>query len=247
MTDAKLTLKINKPLKIGYQGTPGSNAETATKAIVKRLKLQNVELVPLTTSQNVCDHLVEGSIDFGVMARQNSISGMISETLKAVPSKDLHRVTFQVVPINHCLFKLPDVPMNTLTTIASHEEALCQTKNIRARMFPQLNELQTEDTALSAKQLAEHILPETTAVLCSKQAGLQHNLDLVCEHVADKINNNTLFDLTYYNKDKEKLLKHHTEEYQDFVQAVQEQLEEDMKQHKRIGATDPTDPKWWLV
>lgn len=210
MTDVKLTLKINKPLKIGYQGTPGSNAETATKAIVKRLKLQQVELVPLTTSQNVCDHLVEGSIDFGVMARQNSISGMVSETLKAVPSKNLHRVTFQVVPINHCLFKLPDVPMNTLTTIASHEEALCQTKNIRARMFPQLNELKTEDTALSAKQLAEHILPETTAVLCSKQAGLQHNLDLVCEHVADKINNNTLFDLTCFDKNKQDLLLEHT-------------------------------------
>lgn len=210
MTDVKLTLKINKPLKIGYQGTPGSNAETATKAIVKRLKLQNVELVPLTTSQNVCDHLVEGSIDFGVMARQNSISGMVSETLKAVPSKDLHRVTFQVVPINHCLFKLPDVPMSALTTIASHEEALCQTKNIRTRMFPQLNELKTEDTALSAKQLAERILPSTTAVLCSKQAGLQHNLDLICEHVADKINNNTLFDLTCFDKDKQDLLLKHT-------------------------------------
>ena len=210
MTDVKLTLKIKKPLKIGYQGTPGSNAETATKAIVKRLNLLNVELVPLTTSQNVCDHLVKGSIDFGVMARQNSISGMVSETLKAVPSKDLHRVTFQVVPINHCLFKLPNVPMSSLTTIASHEEALCQTKNIRARMFPQLNELKTEDTALSAKQLAEHILPETTAVLCSKQACLQHNLDLVCEHVADKINNNTLFALTYYYEDKQDLLLEHT-------------------------------------
>ena len=210
MTDVKLTVKIKKPLKIGYQGTPGSNAETATKAIVKRLNLLNVELVPLTTSQNVCDHLVKGSIDFGVMARQNSISGMVSETLKAVPSKDLHRVTFQVVPINHCLFKLPNVPMSSLTTIASHEEALCQTKNIRARMFPQLNELKTEDTALSAKQLAEHILPETTAVLCSKQAGLQHKLDLVCEHVADKINNNTLFDLTCYYEDKQNLLLEHT-------------------------------------
>lgn len=209
-TDVKLTLKIKKPLKIGYQGTPGSNAETATKAIVKRLKLQNVELVPLTTSQNVCDHLIAGSIDFGVMARQNSISGMVSETLKALPDKKLHRVTFQVVPINHCLFKLPDVPMSSLTTIASHEEALCQTKNIRARMFPQLNELKTEDTALSAKQLTEHILPETTAVLCSKQAGLQHKLDLVCEHVADKINNNTLFDLTCYYEDKQNLLLEHT-------------------------------------
>lgn len=210
MTSVKSRLKINKPLRIGYQGTPGSNAETATKAIVKRLKLQNVELVPLTTSQNVCDHLVKGSIDFGVMARQNNISGMVSETLKAIPSKDLHRVTFQVVPINHCLFKLPDVPMSALTTIASHEEALCQTKNIRARMFPQLNELKTEDTASSAKQLAEHILPETTAVLCSKQAGLQHNLDLICEHVADKINNNTLFDLTCYYEDKQNLLLEHT-------------------------------------
>lgn len=136
MTDVKLTLKIKKPLKIGYQGTPGSNAETATKAIVKRLNLLNVELVPLTTSQNVCDHLVKGSIDFGVMARQNSISGMVSETLKAVPSKDLHRVTFQVVPINHCLFKLPNVPMSSLTTIASHEEALCQTKKYKSSYVP---------------------------------------------------------------------------------------------------------------
>lgn len=232
-----------KPLKIGYQGIPGSNAETATKMMIDRLNLINVELVPLTTSQNVCDALVAGTIDFGVMARKNSISGYVAETLQALPHKELRKVMYQVVPINHCLFKRPFTFMNHITTIASHEQALLQTKEIRARMFPHLKELKTEDTALSAKQLAQGDLPETTAVLCSKQAGLKYGLDLVCEQMADKPNNNTLFDLTYYYDDKEELLKHHTKEFQDFAQAIQEQLDKDSEARKRIGATGPDDPK----
>ena len=157
---------------------------------------------------------------------------------------------YQIVPINHCLFKRSYVPMNTITTIASHEQALLQTCQIRARMFPHLKELKTEDTALSAKQLAQSELPATTAVLCSKQAGLKYGLDLVCEQMADKPNNNTLFDLTYYYDDREKLLNQHmqqSQQFQNFVQAVQEQLDKDVEARKRIGATGPDDPKWWLV
>lgn len=142
------------------------------------------------------------------MARKNSISGYVAETLQALPHKELHKVIYQVVPINHCLFKRLYVPMNTITTVASHEQALLQTQQIRARMFPHLKEIKTEDTALSAKQLAQGKLPETTAVLCSKQAGLKYGLDLICEQMADKPNNNTLFDLTYYYDDKEKLLQY---------------------------------------
>ena len=38
-----------------------------------------------------------------------------------------------------------------------------------------------------------------------------------------------------------------SQQFQNFVQAVQEQLDKDVEARKRIGATGPDNPKWWLV
>ena len=207
----------NQPIRIGYQGIKGSNSETATNQIVQQLGLGTVELIPLVSSKAVVQALREDTVDFGVMAVRNSIAGDVKET-KDVLQLFLYNIADTVtVPINHCLFKHPDVSVSETTTIASHPQALLQTSDVRKQLFPTLDEQETADTALAAQQLADGTLSKSTMVLCSKQAGTQHGLDLVCEHVADSMvdsetgvsTNETEFVMVYLNKDKEKLLQSH--------------------------------------
>lgn len=200
-------------IRIGYQGIEGSNSETATNQIMKQLKLNTVELVPLVSSKAVVQALQEDTIDFGVVAVRNSIAGDVKETKDALESILYHIANTVTIPINHCLFKHPDISTSEATTIASHPQALLQTNKIRKHLFPTLNEQETEDTALSAQQLANGTLPKSTIVLCSKQAGTQYGLDLVCEHLDNSmvdnkiLTNKTEFVMVYLDKNKENLLQ----------------------------------------
>lgn len=175
----------NTPNRIGYQGIPGSNAETASKQFVQRFALEPATLVPLVTSKDVVHALREGSIDYGVMAVYNKIAGDVAETKDALQTIDYDIYGALAIPIRHCLFKHPDVQVEDVTTVASHPQALLQTQNVRKQLYPTLSEVETPDMALAAKQLATSELPRTTMVLCSKQAGLQYGLTLVYEDLKD--------------------------------------------------------------
>ena len=172
-------------LHIGYQGIPGSNSETASKQFVQRFALEPSTLVPLVTSKDVVYALREGTIDYGVMAVYNKIAGDVAETRDALQTIDYDMGGALAIPIRHCLFKHPDTPLEGVTTIASHPQALLQTQKVRKQLYPTLSEVTTPDTALAAKQLATGELPRTTMVLCSKQAGLQHGLQFVREDMKD--------------------------------------------------------------
>lgn len=175
----------NKLNRIGYQGIPGSNAEAASKQFVQRFAMEPATLVPLVTSNNVVQALREGSIDYGVMAVRNEIAGDVAETTDALQTIDYDIYGALAIPIRHCLFKHPDTPLEGVTTVASHPQALLQTQKIRKQRYPSLSEMATPDTALAAKQLATGELPRTTMVLCSKHAGLQYGLELVHEDLKD--------------------------------------------------------------
>lgn len=175
----------NTPICIGYQGIQGSNSEAASKLFVQRFAMEPATLVPLVTSNNVVQALREGSIDYGVMAVRNKIAGDVAETTGALQTIDYDIYGALAIPIRHCLFKHPDVQVEGVTTIASHPQALLQTQKVRKQLYPTLSEAETPDTALAAKQLATGELPRTTMVLCSKQAGLQHGLELVHEDLKD--------------------------------------------------------------
>lgn len=175
----------NRLNRIGYQGIQGSNSEAASKQFVQRFALEPATLVPLVTSKDVVHALREGSIDYGAMAVYNKIAGDVVETKDALQTIDYDMVGALAIPIRHCLFKHPDTPLEDVTTIASHPQALLQTQNVRKQLYPTLTETETPDTALAAKQLSTGELPRTTMVLCSKQAGLQHGLHLVCEELKD--------------------------------------------------------------
>ena len=176
---------MTRPNRIGYQGIPRSNAETASKQFVQRFALEPATLVPLVTSKDVVHALREGSIDYGVMAVYNKIAGDVVETRDALQTIDYGMVGALAIPIRHCLFKHPDVSIEDVTTIASPPQALLQTQKIRKQLYPTLSEAETPDTALAAKQLATGELPRTTMVVCSKQAGLRYGLTLVYEDLKD--------------------------------------------------------------
>lgn len=180
-------------MKIGYQGIEGSNSEEVAHLYGKELRNEIVEYIPLIDSIHVVNSLINKEIDIGVMATYNYIAGIVEETETALKNTNLNEIKEIEVPIHHCLFKKKEVNLNDIKIIASHIQALSQTRNNVRRLLSNTIEQEVEDTGLAAKKLANGELEKDTAVICRKNAGQMYNLDLVFENIEDDKNNFTRF------------------------------------------------------
>lgn len=189
-------------VKIGFQGDVGSNAEEATGRFIDEFKLENADQIPLITSKNVVSALIEQKIDYGVMATRNSIAGEVTETKEAL-NNDIEMLEETQIPIHHCVFtKSKDV--SKITSIASHIQALRQTRNTRKKIMPKAQEVECIDTALAAKMLCNGEYPSNYAVICRKNAGERYGLNLFAENIEDDKSNKTTFGLFMLKKQKSK-------------------------------------------
>lgn len=181
------------PMRIGYMGIPLSNSEEAATLFAERNGWTDCELVPLMDSAGVVEALVAKKIDYGVVASHNITAGPVEETEKALKKhNNIETVQTETVPIHHCVF----VKNNTcITAIASHIQALLQTRENLSRLYPGAEMIEVEDTAYAAKELSENILPDNVAVICRKNAGIAFGLILAHENIEDRKDNMTSFSL----------------------------------------------------
>lgn len=178
-------------IKIGYQGAMYSNSFFIAKRFVLENELKDYEFIPLINSKNVYEALIKEKIDYGVMAICNTLGGEVIETKDVLEKKELVVIDLYNRKINHCLFKKSK--NDEITSIASHIQALNQSKNIRKEKYPDLGEIVTNDTALAAEQLKEGILDAKIGVLCTMEAGINNGLYLISETFQDNLENITTF------------------------------------------------------
>lgn len=183
-------------IKIGYQGLENSNNNRAAERLAKRFlnEGKQVELIPLVTSPNVAKAMREGSVDFGVMAYSGTDGWLVPETQEAMKAGDVKEIDRICMEVHHFLFKKnAEVPFENLKKVASHPAALLVCHNHIHDVFSEIEEVEVEDTALSAKQLSEGILPEDTAIICSEKAGTQYGLCLIKDNMQDRNPNGVNF------------------------------------------------------
>ena len=82
---------------------------------------------------------------------------------------------------------------SSIQYVASHIQALQQTKGTRKKILKNIPEIECLDTALAAKKLSKGEYPENYAVICRENAGLFFNLTLVAKNIEDDPFNKTTF------------------------------------------------------
>ncbi len=178
-------------MKIAYQGIPGSNSEAASVVFAQNQGFFAPEFIPAVHSRGVIDMLRSGQADYGVMATRNLMAGTVGESDNALSELSHRVIDAQWLSVHHCLFtKSAD---SRFDTVASHIQALGQCRNKLRNRYPACRLQEVEDTALAARMLADGILPETTAVLCRRNAGEMFGLHLLEENMEDDSRNMTEF------------------------------------------------------
>ena len=171
-------------LKIGCQGVSGSNQEEACRNIFgdKPIRFFN-------TFADVFDAVDSGEIDCGVLPIQNSTAGSVSETYDLMRKYSFFISARTQVEIHHCLAAKNEIPLESITTVYSHVQALSQCSE-----FLRNNNLRKENyvnTAAAAKLCASS--DEPIASICSEKCAEQYGLKILKKNIADVIPNYTRF------------------------------------------------------
>jgi prephenate dehydratase len=174
--------------RISIQGYEGSFHQVAAEEWFG----QNVEVIPCATFREVI-RVASSSAESegGVMAIENSIAGSILPNYNLLQQSNLRVVGEIYLQIGQNLLVNPGVKLEDIREVHSHPMALLQCIDYLERQ-PGWKLVETEDTALSAKHLAQrHNLH--AAAIASRRAAALFGLDILAPDIQTMRNNYTRF------------------------------------------------------
>jgi len=174
--------------KVAIQGIAGSYHDIAARQYFEN---EDIEIIACTTFKDVVKSIQADSSVIGLMAIENTIAGSLLQNHELIRESDLVVVGEQKIRITHSFASLPDDFLETITEVNSHPIALMQCADY-LKTLPKVKVVEEEDTALSAKNIAENSL-KGHAAICSKYAAELYGLKVLDEGIETNKRNFTRF------------------------------------------------------
>jgi prephenate dehydratase len=179
--------KQNGP-RVVIQGVPGAFHAVAARQFFGL----NTTLVPAATFEELVQlACLPTHADAAVMAIENSIAGSILPNYSLLQRSQLRIVGEVLLPIRQNLLALPGVTLQDLASVHSHPMALAQCK-LFLKQFPTLQLVESEDTAMSAAEIAKNGLRNRAAIASTLAAEL-YGLAILVPGIEDDPVNFTRF------------------------------------------------------
>ena len=172
--------------RIGCQGAPGANSETAARMI-----FGDKQPIFYKTFEDVFAAVQSGELDYGVLPVHNSTAGSVNSTYDLMAKYSVYTVSEVCVEINHCLAAKDDIPESEITTVYSHPQAIAQCCDyLTARG---LKTAEYGNTATAAAMVAESSSDERIAAICSVDCAEKLGLHIIARDITDCALNRTRF------------------------------------------------------
>jgi prephenate dehydratase len=172
-------------IQVGYQGEQGAYSEEGARNL-----FPDAELKPYSSIRKVFEAVEVGRMDLGLVPMDNSQAGSINDTYDLFLKHGLHLVGETLVRVDHCLLALPGTPVDDLTEVISHPQAIAQSEEFLHALGVSIRP--EYDTAGSAKRIAEDKL-EHTAAIASRRAADIYGLEVLAEKIQTYPDNYTRF------------------------------------------------------
>jgi len=176
---------------VAIQGIKGAYHETAARRYFEENYKEEIEIFPCKQFRDVVSAVRRESNLIGIMAIENTIAGSLLQNYELIRESDLVVIGEQKLHISHCLSVLPEDTLETVYEVNSHPIALMQCADF-LNALPGIKIVEGEDTALSAKIIAESKLQGHAAV-CSRDAAEMYGLKILAESIETNKRNFTRF------------------------------------------------------
>ncbi len=174
--------------RIAIQGIEGSFHDIAAHHFFKN---EQVQLICCSTFEQVYKAVAEDPTVIAMAAIENTIAGSLLHNYELLRDSGTTVVGEYKLHITHSICCLPEDDWDTITEVHSHPVALMQTRHY-LEQHPELRVVEAEDTAGSARMIAEGHHKGWTAI-CHADAARLYGLKVLEEGIEDNKHNFTRF------------------------------------------------------
>lgn len=180
------TMAINK---IIIQGFPGAFHEEAAR---KYFGEKVLTIIPAKTFRELAEKLEKGDVDTkAIMAIENSIAGSLLQNYRILREYGFVICGEVYLRIKHNLMALPGQSIHDLTEVRSHPMAINQCLNY-FRNYPEITLVESDDTALSAKEISASSLKGIGGIASARAAEI-YGLEILASGIETSPHNYTRF------------------------------------------------------
>jgi prephenate dehydratase len=185
-------LKQNYKMKtVAIQGIKGAYHEIAAREYFNAKGEPEIDILPCNHFKDVILAVKKEPDIIGILAIENTIAGSLLQNHELIRESGLVVVGEQKIRISHSFAALPGETSDTIVEVNSHPIALMQCGDYLDTLS-QIKIVEKEDTALSARLIAENKL-KGHAAICSKYAAELYGLTILAEAIETNKRNFTRF------------------------------------------------------
>jgi prephenate dehydratase len=175
-------------MKVAIQGVAGAFHDEAARKFFN----EDIELSECSTFRRLCEEVDCGAVDFGMMAIENTIAGSLLQNYGYLDEFKLKIIGEVYLRIRMNLMALPGVAIEEVKYVFSHPIALRQCGDYLYSLPRDVRIIEADDTAESAKRIAEEQLVHSAAV-AGEAAAKMYGLEIIKEGIETIKQNYTRF------------------------------------------------------
>jgi prephenate dehydratase len=180
--------KITTIKRIAIQGGFGAFHEIAA---TRYFEDEEIEIVPNNTFHDLFKSVKMREADFGIMAIENSLAGSILPNYSILRESGMKIIGEIYLRVQQNLVALPGETIDTITEVFSHPMAILQCQHFFGN-YPHIRLIDSIDTALSAREIAEKKL-RCTGAIASTLAAEKYGLNILFHGIETNKMNYTRF------------------------------------------------------
>ncbi|MFO8001525.1 MAG: prephenate dehydratase [Marinilabilia sp.] len=181
-------MSTKETVKVAIQGIRGANHEIAARAYFSD---KDVEVVPCHTFDEVFEVMQKDPDIKGIMAIENTLVGSLLPNYTMLRESGLTIHGEHKLRIKHHLMALPGQTLDDIKEVHSHPMAIAQCE-VFFKDYPHIKLIESEDTALSAKDISTGQFRGMGAIASSLAAQL-YDLGIIERSIETNKHNYTRF------------------------------------------------------
>ena len=174
--------------RVAIQGVYGAFHEIAARNYFVG---EEIDIVPCDTFKDLFRAMKNDDELLGIIAIENTIAGSLLQNHNLLRESGCLIIGEHKLRIEHQLAVLPGQKLEDIREVHSHPIALMQCEDF-LEAHRQLQAVERDDTALSAKEIAENKLTGRAAI-CSRLAAEKYGLEIIAEGIETNKRNFTRF------------------------------------------------------
>jgi len=174
--------------KVAIQGVSGAFHEIAARQYFEG---EEIEILPCITFKDLFKALAADDSLLGIIAIENTIAGSLLQNHNLLRESGCMIVGEHKLRIEHNLVALPGHRIEDIQEVYSHPIALMQCEDFIDE-HRHMKAIESEDTALSAKEIADNKI-QGRAAICSTLAAEKYGLEIIARGIETNKRNFTRF------------------------------------------------------